>query len=122
MRSSTFIKEALHQLPDLKMLENYLQQDLDILIENTFSPVSSLPMPPDTCSGLETMLPQDNNRRSKSTNKHEQAKQLLEQGKPALAKIRKEGIDADLTPEELEGFEAIVLLIGRPSILIQNGS
>jgi hypothetical protein len=35
MRSSTFSEEALHQLPDLKTLENYLQQDLDILIEIT---------------------------------------------------------------------------------------
>lgn len=122
MKSSVFIKEALRQLPDLKTLEDYLQQDLDILIENTFSPVSSLHTLPDTSSGLETILPQSNNQRSKSANQREQAKHLLEQSKPAISKIRKVGIDAELTPEELEGFEAIVLLVGRPAILIQDGS
>ena len=122
MRSSTFIGEMLHQLPDLKILDDYLQQDLDILIENTFSPVSSLHTLPDTSSGLETISPQNNGEHRKSTDKHTQIKMLLEQGKPAISKIRKEGTEANLSTDELEGFEAIVLIVGRPAILIQDGS
>jgi V8-like Glu-specific endopeptidase len=42
-------------------------------------------------------------------------------GTSALNKIAKEGIDATLAPEETRGLEAIVLLEGRPAILIQDG-
>jgi hypothetical protein len=123
MRSSAFLQEALRQLPDLKTLEDYLQQNLDTLIESTLSSSASfLRTSLDTNSELETIRPQNNNRRSMFVNQREQTKHLLEQGKPAISKIRKVGIDADLTPEELEGFEAIVLLVGRPAILIQDGS
>lgn len=42
-------------------------------------------------------------------------------GARALTKIKEEGEDADLDPEELVGFEAIVLVEGRPAIFIQDG-
>lgn len=122
MRYSVFLQEALRQLPDLKTLDDYLQQNLDTLIESTLSSSPSLHTLPDTNSGLETIPPQNNNQRSTSANQREQIKHLLDQGKPAISKICKAGIDANLTPEELEGFEAIVLLVGRPAILIQDGS
>lgn len=120
MRSPGFIKELLHLLPDIQVLEEYLQQNVDTLVETSFPEQSSLPSSP---SGLESLPPREENiQRGRPTNKREQTKQLLEQGKPALAKIRKEGVDADLTPEELDGFEAIVLLVGRPAIFILGGS
>jgi V8-like Glu-specific endopeptidase len=39
----------------------------------------------------------------------------------ALRKIKRDGVDAQLDPEEIVGTEAIVLLVGRPPILIQDG-
>ena len=39
----------------------------------------------------------------------------------AIDKIRRDGIDAQLDPEEVVGTEAIILLVGRPALLIQEG-
>ncbi len=44
-----------------------------------------------------------------------------EGAKRAIRKIRRDGPDAQLDPEEIVGTEAIVLLVGRPAILIQDG-
>jgi S1-C subfamily serine protease len=45
----------------------------------------------------------------------------LEGARRALRKIRKEGRESDLDAEELLGAEAIVVVFGRPAILIQDG-
>ncbi|HEX8104472.1 MAG TPA: serine protease [Solirubrobacteraceae bacterium] len=42
-------------------------------------------------------------------------------GRKALVKVRREGIDAKLDAAERDGLEAIVQLIGRPAILVQDG-
>ncbi len=39
----------------------------------------------------------------------------------AIDKIRRDGPDAQLDPEEVVGTEAIILLVGRPAILVQEG-
>jgi trypsin-like peptidase len=39
----------------------------------------------------------------------------------ALRKIKRDGADAELDPGEIVGTEAIVLLFGRPAILVQDG-
>ena len=44
-----------------------------------------------------------------------------EGAKRALRKIKKDGVDAQLDPDEIVGTEAIVALVGRPPILIQDG-
>lgn len=44
-----------------------------------------------------------------------------EGAKRAMRKIRRDGINAQLEPDEIVGTEAIVLLVGRPAILIQEG-
>lgn len=49
-------------------------------------------------------------------------RRVAEAALSAARKIEEEGADANLTPEEEVGIEAIVLLTGRPPILIQNGS
>lgn len=46
---------------------------------------------------------------------------LLDAGRRALDKIENDGFDADLLPDEHDGAEAIVLLQGRPAILVQEG-
>lgn len=47
---------------------------------------------------------------------------LVEPSREAVRKILKEGRSADLTKEERQAAEAIVLLMARPAILIQDGS
>src|SRR5687768_5054011 len=46
----------------------------------------------------------------------------LSTAKRAVSKLRAEGGDADFTPSEATALEAIVLLTGRPAILIADGS
>lgn len=47
---------------------------------------------------------------------------LVEPGREAVRKIIKEGDSAELTPEQREAAEAIILLMARPAILVQDGS
>jgi V8-like Glu-specific endopeptidase len=46
---------------------------------------------------------------------------LAEAGVRAATKLQEEGPDAEFTPEEVLGLEAIILIEGRPPILIQDG-
>ena len=46
---------------------------------------------------------------------------LARHGRSAVEKVRREGADAVLTPQEEFALEAIVLLEGRPALLIQDG-
>jgi hypothetical protein len=48
-------------------------------------------------------------------------RELLSAGASGLRKVRSEGADADLTPIEALGLEAIVHIEGRPAIFVQNG-
>ena len=47
---------------------------------------------------------------------------ILEEGRLGLEKVRQDGEDADLTPSQKAGLEAIVLLVHRPAILVQRGN
>lgn len=46
---------------------------------------------------------------------------LLESGKKAICSIQAEGNNAKLTPAQEKGLEAIIVTIGRPALLIQDG-
>ncbi len=46
---------------------------------------------------------------------------IVKAGQRAVEKIRNEGENAKLEPDEALGYETIVLPVGRPAILIQNG-
>ncbi len=46
---------------------------------------------------------------------------VLDAARRAGEKIRRDGPDADLAPDEISGAEAIILVEGRPAILIQDG-
>jgi V8-like Glu-specific endopeptidase len=47
--------------------------------------------------------------------------EVAEHGVEAMRKMQVEGPDAEFTPEEVLGLEAIILIEGRPPILIQDG-
>src|ERR687897_719343 len=46
---------------------------------------------------------------------------VLRQADNALAKLARERTEAELTPDDRVGLEAVIRLTGRPSILIKNG-
>lgn len=50
-----------------------------------------------------------------------EAEQLVTAGRQGLQKLQQEGDSAPLTPEELVGLEAIILLVGRPAIFVNGG-
>jgi hypothetical protein len=50
-----------------------------------------------------------------------QREATLEAGRRGIERILDHGDDADLTVEEQSGVEAIILVVGRPALLIQNG-
>ena len=49
-------------------------------------------------------------------------KALLETGARAVTKVQREGPDVPLTPVEMQGLEAVILVLGRPAILVRNGN
>jgi len=50
----------------------------------------------------------------------EEASEAIDVGLEAMKKVEA-GEDEDITPEDQQGLEAIILLAGRPAILIQDG-
>ena len=47
---------------------------------------------------------------------------LLEEGAEALKKVKKQGAKAKLTENEVLGLEAVILVTGRPALLVQDNS
>ncbi len=111
---ATFIR----QLPALDKLETYLEHTPEEAIHPTF------PERPFTTKGIvysETLFPGRDDGLEIPVSPQEQAAQLVESGRQAVAKIRNNGLEADLEPQEAAGLEAIVSLVARPAIFIQNG-
>lgn len=50
-----------------------------------------------------------------------QREAAIEAGRRGLERVLTEGPEAELSPDEEFGLEAIVLLVGRPALLIQDG-
>lgn len=126
------ITRAIRQLPDLQVVEEHLnsQQPKDV-IETNF-PVEDTGM---RTRGMMGMRPRaiivraragfestdsTNNVNEVATAINNTRERYVDAGKRAVRKIRQDKEKANLTPEETEGLEAIILLIGRPAILIQD--
>lgn len=65
--------------------------------------------PPDELPELVTPAPADIER-------------TIDGARSVVHKIQEEGVNADLDSDDIAGAEAIILLLGRPAILIQEGS
>jgi glutamyl endopeptidase len=50
-----------------------------------------------------------------------EARRLLDAGRRAVDKVHAEGEDAQLSPAEQVGLEAIILVFGRPALFVQQG-
>jgi len=115
MKSASLIADALRQLPDFDVLETYLEKDFETLIDTMFiQPLAS--------SNQELESSQSSAPISQPPLSRTQEQTLLMAGRRAINKIRSTGTETDLDSEEAEGLEAIILVVGRPTICILNGS
>lgn len=115
MKPST---DLIRQLPDLDTLFERLEEDPARLVTRAFPaederPVRALAGPAARSFAVE--LP------GMEETLVAERRHLVQAGTRAIGKIRKDGADADLDPEEAVGLEAIVLIEGRPAILVQDG-
>ncbi len=109
----------LRQLPALDALETYLSHSPEDVIHTTF-PEPSLTITNRIVYDENLFLAGDEGLEIPPS-PQEQAAQLVESGRQAVAKLRHSGLDAQLEPQEAAGLEAIVSLVARPAIFIQNG-
>ena len=93
------VQDLIRQLPPLETL------------------VEKYPAQPAPTAGTRGGLP----TRTRGLETAENAPDLVALGSRALVKISNQGSKAKLDPGEQRGLEAIVLLEGRPAILIQEG-
>ena len=112
-------QELIRQLPDLNALGERLEGEPEMVLARAFPPEDRrlpppIPAPPAALTGevelLEPVGPRESTRED-----------VLRAGARAVGKIRDQGGDADLDPEEMFGLEAIVHIEGRPAILVQEG-
>jgi V8-like Glu-specific endopeptidase len=126
------ITRAIRQLPDLQVVEDHLnsQAPKEVLetnfpVEDTSLRTRGMSAAPTTRAivraraGFESM-DSTNNVNEVATAINNTRERYVDAGKRAIKKIRQDNEKANLTPEESEGLEAIILLIGRPAILIQD--
>lgn len=58
---------------------------------------------------------------ARSTLDNQAAEQLLATGQQGLRKLQQQGDAAELSPQEILGLEAVLLLVGRPALFVQGG-
>jgi glutamyl endopeptidase len=121
MNSRTYISDALHHLPPLDQFEDYLNKELDTLIDCVF-PAKHTASYND--EGLESLspLPPSLPPPDLPSPGYERMRKLFEAGRQGMQKLHRFGEGTPLEPEEEEGLEAIILTMTRPAIIIQNGS
>jgi hypothetical protein len=94
---------AVDSVPPREIVRAGLEPGFEGL-EETFTPDSDLPQSDLVANAL-----------------HAERKATVEAGRRAIEHILRDGEAAELAPEEATGLEAIIHLIGRPAILIQDG-
>ena len=111
MERQTYVIARVKQaFDDLEGLEQRLRDEPETLLAASLPPAAiSRSLPGEDSPALDSSA-------------HEERLRLLEAGRRGLAKVRTAGESPpSLTPEETVGLEAIVLLVGRPALLIQEG-
>ncbi|MGI8783007.1 MAG: trypsin-like serine peptidase [Acidobacteriota bacterium] len=123
MKNPELIKQAIRQLPNLKAVEEQLESAPSAVLDTAFPPAvgplrsRAIVRPAgatETVETTDTLVEVD-------VAVGEARERLVDAGKRAVRKVRKDGTKAVLQPEEERGLEAIILLMGRPAILIQDG-
>lgn len=115
-------EKALRLVTDLKALNETLQETPEE--ELALRTDESLEADLESTEGLEgfesVRRPRSRKREGESEEVRNERRRIVKAGKRAVSKLSDDR-GADLTREEQTGLEAIVLLIGRPAILIQGG-
>lgn len=110
-----------HVFSDLEMLEERLEAEPESFLRPTFRPGSE-PALLEFAASSGRDLAGAELEETWGLAPWQEPENLLREARSGLAKIRAAGDDPpDLTPGEAVGIQAIVLLEGRPSILIENG-
>jgi hypothetical protein len=112
------IARTIAQIPDLRNLEERLREDPTGFLAETLPRAPRSPLLDRGPDGFESLEAPGTGELAGAGM---QPLTLIEAAASALSRVRAEGPDARLTPTEAAGFEAIVLLVGRPAILIQDG-
>lgn len=109
--SSALARRALHQLPRLDAVADELATPSSVLDRVARS------RPKAKTEGLEKMT-------KEAVEPPVPAEQVLEDGRRAVLKVRDATDPAavSLTPDEQLGLEAVILIFGRPALLVQNGT
>lgn len=135
MSTPETVERTRQLLPELKRLKNVLRTtSAGELLQGTLgrpsAPVAETSFQPESFSesGMESPavaaglpaaeLPQNDLVESAL---QAQREATIEAGKRGLERVLEQGAEAPLSPEEQFGLEAIVLLVGRPALLIQDG-
>src|SRR2546425_8827016 len=113
-KRESLVARGLRQLPDLDRLEQHLGDAPDEWVKSRL-PGRTGPAE----EGLEGLSPHGDVEIGETG--QAELSQLMPAGRRAVQKLKAEGESADLTPPEARGLEAIIVLTGRPAILIQDG-
>jgi Trypsin-like peptidase domain len=103
---------AMRQLPELGGV-------LDRLSPDRFVPKSRPEGDSGSLDSVESVETAERPRRRRNPGRD--AGEVAKNARKAVEKVRAEGADAELTPPEEDALEAIVLLEGRPALLVRNG-
>ncbi|MGH3119134.1 MAG: trypsin-like serine peptidase, partial [Gaiellales bacterium] len=110
------ITQALKQMPRLEKLSDRLKNRPEEVLDRLEPSPASAPFD----EGLERARGARRRRDPEDTRRERE--RVLGAGQRGLSKVRADGTRASLDREERVGLEAIILLAGRPAILIQNGT
>lgn len=116
-RTAELIAKTRHLLPDLEELEEVLAEEPETIISRAF-PVAESEL---RARGMLSrgIVPMEFNELDVATERERM--RIVGAARRAVSKIRARGEDAVLEPDEANSYEAIVWMVGRPAILIQNG-
>ena len=110
MKKQELIARALKQLPYIDKAEPELESDPGAMLDKV--------RPPEEGGGEEGLGLEsvgDGGGRNRRV-------ELLERGTEALKKVRRSGARARLSDDEMLGLEAVILVTGRPALLVQDNT
>lgn len=130
MKTEDLISQAIRQLPDLQVVEEHLDSQPAALVD-TPAPAEETGLRARGLSGLGRRaiirrsggfesLDSTESANEVTTAINNSRERVVDAGRRAIKKIRQKQEKADLTPAETRGLEAIILLVGRPALLIQD--
>jgi len=131
--SAELLDQTSRLLPDLGALEDQLENEPGTILSQAFPAEETVLGARTAIIGAEIGVPDHpiielEREAQPSVFEHLEAdlkrerERSVRSARSAVGKLIRGGADADFEPEEVVGLEAIILDVGRPAILILNGS